>query len=290
MLVKLIEEDFEKYIDFAYSLSQDQTKSGYPTYTDGIKTKKDFVETECKAFMDKRDEILLFEYEGKVEGWIHYFYIEEERYIEVCTCNINKMTGMALKEFMEYIQQRFKGYEMDLGFPKCNTDAISFLEKNGFECVEESCSNVFSFDQYKILPESGDIVKVNEENYPEFRKIHSRYDGEMYWNSDRIYADLDRWNIYLCYAKGHLAGAVYYMDTEIMLEIFRVDFMDGIYDDEIFRALLLKVLNEGKKAGAKHLTFFSKDGQKIMSDLGFRCVGEYVCYRKELKKDVNVFV
>lgn len=206
MLVKLKEEDFEKYIDFAYSLSQDQTKSGYPTYTDGIKTKKDFIEAEHKALTSDRDEILLFEYEGKAEGWIHYFYLEDEHYIETCSCNINKETEIALQEFMEYLQQNFKGYEINLGFPKCNTDAIHFLNQNGFECIEESCSHVLSFDKYEILPECGDIVKIDQGNYSSFRNIHSRYDQEMYWTSDRIYADLDRWDIYLFYVRNDLAG------------------------------------------------------------------------------------
>lgn len=58
--------------------------------------------------------------------------------------------------------------------------------------------------------------------------------------------------------------------------------MDGVFNDEIFKALLIKALNQGKRAGAKHLTFISTEGQSTMLDLGFRCVGEYSCYKKQL--------
>ena len=43
MLRVLEEKNFDQYIDFVYSLALDQTKSVYPTYTDGIKTKGDFI-------------------------------------------------------------------------------------------------------------------------------------------------------------------------------------------------------------------------------------------------------
>ena len=43
MLVKATLEDIETYGDFVYQIALDQTKSAYPTYTDGIKTREDFL-------------------------------------------------------------------------------------------------------------------------------------------------------------------------------------------------------------------------------------------------------
>ena len=45
-MLRILEEDeFDKYIDFAYELATDPAKSGYPTYADGIKTKERFVKS-----------------------------------------------------------------------------------------------------------------------------------------------------------------------------------------------------------------------------------------------------
>ena len=44
MLIKPTREEGETYIDFAYELALDPSRSGYPTYADGIKTKEDFAE------------------------------------------------------------------------------------------------------------------------------------------------------------------------------------------------------------------------------------------------------
>ena len=50
MLLECSRNDFEKYTDFAFELALDPSKSGYPTYRDGIKTKAMFVERLLKAF------------------------------------------------------------------------------------------------------------------------------------------------------------------------------------------------------------------------------------------------
>ena len=42
MLRKCTEQEYKEYADFAYGLALDQSKSGYPTYCDGIKTKEMF--------------------------------------------------------------------------------------------------------------------------------------------------------------------------------------------------------------------------------------------------------
>ena len=49
MLRKCTEQEFEKYIDFAYTLALESSKSGYPTYNDGIKTKEMFIERAKQA-------------------------------------------------------------------------------------------------------------------------------------------------------------------------------------------------------------------------------------------------
>ena len=44
MLVKATKDDIVQYLDFAYTLAMDQTKSGYPLWSDGVSTKEQFIE------------------------------------------------------------------------------------------------------------------------------------------------------------------------------------------------------------------------------------------------------
>lgn len=91
-------------------------------------------------------------------------------------------------------------------FPKCNREAVAYLQEKGFECIEESFNDVLFLNTYKLLPESPQIVPVNRENFARFRDIHDRIQGQMYWNSDRLLNNLDNWKIYL-YEKN---GAKYF--------------------------------------------------------------------------------
>ena len=93
MLRICTEQEYQKYADFVYEIATDQSKSGYPTYSDGIKTKEMFLDRSQKAFSRDTENILLFEYEGTVEGWIHYYWLPEDRYLSTVSFNINSHTS-----------------------------------------------------------------------------------------------------------------------------------------------------------------------------------------------------
>ena len=283
MLNRLRECDFDSHIEFAWELAQNQTKSGYPTYTDGIKTKQDFIAREKEAFSRTNEEILLFEQDGQAEGWIHYCALPQDNYLDLCVCNIRRDTKTALEEFLAYAREHFPGYELYLGFPKRNTEAVSLLQEKGFDCIEESFHDVLFLDTYELLPEIPEIIPVTKENFACFRTLHDQIQEPMYWNSDRLFKSLDTWKIYLYENNNSAAGAIYYVDERVMLEIFGVDFPDGNFDPIVLRALLIKALNDGKRNGAKYFCFFTDlDSHPISQKLGFRPVGQYVCYWKKI--------
>lgn len=283
MLSKINKEEFYQYLNFAYELALDPQKSGYPIYADKIKTKEDFVEISKKGLERYDDEILLFRQDGCVQGWIHYFREPGECYLQTCVFNINQGTAAAVGEFLDYIKEKFPGYHAYLGFPGENQEAAEALLSQGFVCNEESFNNSFFFDAYDILPEQGDIRSIDTENYQDFRILHAPYDEEMYWDSDHILADLAHWNINVYYKNQLPAGAVYFCTGGPMLEIFGLDYPDDIFDETVCRGLLTRALNEGKKSGARYMTFFCDERHRNAAlELGFQCVGKYMCFDKIL--------
>lgn len=283
MLSKITREEFDKYIDFAYELALDPSRSGYPTYIDQIKTKEDFLQTARTGLERENDEILLYRQEGTVEGWIHYFREPEERYLQTCAFNIRSGTALAVEEFLGYIEDRFPGYQVCLGFPRENREAADTLLKNGFTCVEESFNNSLFFDAYSPLPQEGDVRSISRENYADFRHLHAPLDGEMYWDCDHILADLPHWHIYVCYREQQPAGALYFRDGGPMLEIYGTDYPEDVFDKTVYRHLLIRALNEGKRSGAKYMTYFSDERHLPQAlELGFHCVGKYLCFEKTL--------
>lgn len=284
MLKKLEIQDFDRYVEFAYELALDMTKSGYPTYADGIKTKNDFIARARDAFSRDNEEILLYERDGKVAGWIHYYHLPEDHYLDTCAFCVNEGMSEALAEFTVFAREHFSGSELYLGFPKENREAVTTLETAGFECIEESYNDALDFDCYMLQPENTDIVPITRDNFQLFSDIHSQH-TDMYWNSERIFNAIDMWRIFVLLQKGKVAGAIYsrIFEDKILSEIFGVDFPGGVYNSGVYRDLLISALNADKRRSVKHMIFFNdEESQSDALVCGFRCVSQYVCYKINL--------
>lgn len=283
MLIKPTREEGESYIDFAYELALDPSRSGYPTYADGIKTKEDFADT-CISGLTREDrQVLLYMEDGAVSGWIQFLIEEDSKYLETNVFNISGDTARALGEFIDYCADHFPGAKLCLGFPGDNKEAVDFLTSCGLRCEEHSFNDVLCFDHYDLLPETGNVVRVNRDNFDDFRKIHEPIQGEMYWNCDRLFDALDSWTIWMLYENGQPAGAIYDRDAEVLMHIYGIDYLDDIFQESTFRALLIKELNECKRAGKKYMVFFNDaETQQTVLDLGFTCVGEYMLFVKNI--------
>lgn len=277
MLIKLENKDFAKYVDWAYNLALDISRSSYPTYTDGIKSKEDFINIALKSLSDPNREILLFLHGGQVLGWINYYIIPEDKYIGLEAFNTEKHTKIAIKEFEAYCKKRFRGYTLYLGFSSENEEAVSCLKENSYNLLETSYPNIFHFKDYKPLKCSDKIVKIEKENYSLFEKLHKAVDADMFWNSQRIFDNLSNWQI-LYYSDEKVQCAVYFTGKRIM-EIFGVDFSDKNYDTDVLREMIIKCMNICHSLGAEHLYYFSeKDEDEILLKLGFKCLGQYNCF------------
>ena len=284
MLLECSRNDFEKYTDFAFELALDPSKSGYPTYRDGIKTKAMFVERLLKAFDREEEQMLLFVHNGAVQGLIHYFRIPDDRYLQTNAFCINEATEQALSEFLSFVGERFQGYDVFLGFPAENQKAVDYLAGRGFECIEDDYNNTAFLDKCNNASESRDIIQINKENYDYFRILHNQIEGDMYWNSDRIYEDLDKWIILVKYADRKPQGAVYYTKAnDGWYEIFGIDTDCDKYDPELYQELLHAAIADTRRRGGRVMTFFcDKEYEETALECGFVCVGNYLCYKVHL--------
>lgn len=276
MLQRLDREAAEKYVDYAYELALQPEKTSYPVYYDGIKTKEDYVRNMERAFSREGEEILLYMEGNEPCGWIHYYYLKEDNYLSTVSMSFSSHQKQGLEEFLAYVEDKYPGCEIWLGFPDENRQALSCLADMGFGREEESYNDVLSLDSYRAGDNADGIVQVTEENFPLFAEIHSQFDSDMYWNSERLRRKLDQWMIFLYEKENVIQGAIYCIQGELA-EIFGVDFVDGIYRREVFCALTEAVLNACKNRQVKHLVFFNdQESQSDALACGFDCVGKYV--------------
>ena len=281
MLVKCSKDEIDQYLDFMYGLALDLAKSGYPTYRDGIKDKAAFVQRLYRAFEREDEEVLLFVYDGEVQGLILYYWISEDRYLQTSVFCTNVGTRVALEEFVGFLKPRFRGYELFMGFPAENKEAVGYLSEHGFECIEDDYNNTAFLDRCDYGPAGEGIVQVGRDNYAAFRTIHDQVEGDMYWDSDHIFEKLDDWILLVKEEDGLPKGVAYYrtFDNE-HYELFGIDTDGNAYDPKLFGELLTAVVSDCKKRGGKALTFFSeKEYEENVIACGFTCIGNYLCYK-----------
>lgn len=284
MLQICTKQEFEQYVDYVYEIAIDPTKSGYPSYSDGIKTKEMFIERSSKAFLRDDEEILLFKYEEKVEGWIHYYFIAEDNYLDTVSFNVSEHYEQALLEFEEYVKDRFKGYELFLGYSTKNIKAINYLSSHGYELIEENNNNTCYLDKYEQKNVDGTYIRIDRNNFDLFKVCHDNLEGDMYWDSDHIYDDLDNWVIFVKIENSNTLGCVYYKTAnDGWYEIFGIDLKDNIFDKNNFSNLLEVALNNAKSMNGKYMTMFCDDTEEQSAiSSGFTFVDKYVCYKKKI--------
>lgn len=273
MLKKLEPEQFEQYIDFAYELAMDLSKASFPIYADGVKTKDFFINQSKKGLEHENEEILLFEQDGIVEGWIHYFFIKEDNYIGPNNILVRTGYAEALNELLLYWKEHFPGYKWHTYFPQENQKALSFMEEKGYVCKERQVVDVLLFDNYTPRVESKNVISINKENFEIFRQLHRYLDDKMYWSSDRIFQTIEQWQIYAYMDQGTCLSTLYHNGKgKADLEIFGIDSNNSACESKVIEALLISCLNKAKQNKANSMYFFNDEQtHKITKELGFTC-------------------
>lgn len=269
-------EELDALIDAFWPVALDLTRSTYPTYTDGIKTRADFAEAIRRSHQADWGEVLVHTHDGADNGLI-VIDVADEEFVSLYVCLTHAHQPECLAEVLAHLHGKHPGKTLWLGFAPDNADMLAFAEANGFALLDDSVNWNIALPDWQPAQQDVPVLAVTRGNYAAFRTLWT--DERMYWNADRIEAALDRWMLFVT-ADGR--GAVACMDEGAMLEIFGFQYRDG-YDEAVHRALLAACMNTAKAKDAQYLTYFSDRSEAaVMQQLGFRRVSDYRCYEKKL--------
>lgn len=276
MLRKLTLDEFDQIAPFVYEVALDLSKTSFPVYNDGgVKTRDYFLERSLNGLQREDEEILLFEQDEHLQGWIHYYRLDDDRCLSLAGISVREGFAAALEELLAYWKQRFPGYFWQFYLPEENREGIAFLERYGCPPPSKETVNTLMFERYTPRPDSPAVFPIDETNYEIFRRLHSRFDETMYWNSDRILQDLKHWTIF---AHGE-QGVIYYRSQDDSdLEIFGLDFPEDSTDLAVAEALLTNCLNYAKFQNARSMYLFADEPTaRIAAGMGFQRITT-ACY------------
>lgn len=285
MLIEATREQIETYADFVYGIACDSAHSGYPTYADGVKTKEDFLLDAYRAAQSETAELLLFVLDGKAQGWLSYFWLREDRYLQLTACNVARGTKQALEELLHRLSGRFAGDSLYFGFPAENREAIACLRAQGFERAEESWNTVYRFGGALPGGKEEGVVKIGAQNFALFRQVYHA-PPDAYWSAERILQTIDDWLIFVYNETDTPRAAIFLRGDGGRFEIFGLEGARDAAWEAAARRLLTAALRACETRGATSLTYFCGETERQLLDaLGFRCVGKYELYTKTLQRE-----
>lgn len=281
MLTPITGRELESHVGWAYSLALDLTRSGYPTYADGIKTREDFIGRARLGLARENEEMLLFSVDGQVCGWIQWYWLTDDQYAQAISFLTAAHTEAALKEFVAHAAEKCPGYALHLGFPTANAQAVHWLQQSDFRLLEQSVHHELFLNRCRLCEAPREVSLMSgSDDEAAFRALHTATD--LYWTAERIIADKNHWRVYLYRDGGRLTTALYaHVSAGGWPEIFG---MAGAVNPPAYRALLTACLNDCKAAGCTHMTYFEEDERMlpVLAELGFEIVSRYVCYQRIL--------
>ena len=281
-------EALRMHLGFAWQLAQTPAHSSFPTYLDGVKTRADFEKTALSSVENPHGEVLLFEKDGALLGWIQYYWLPEDRYLGFESFLAAQAVSQLIDEFLAYAKAQFPGYVVSLGLPAENP-AAPLLSSRGFVLAEESDVFVLHLEQAVLPPDDAQAVSVTEAGFPAFAALHDQTPGR-YWNSARLYRALQtgtgrRWRLLLYQSAqtGEALGSMSFVCTPVMAEIFSADFKNDRFCAPVMQGLLTHALHLAKAAGERHMVFFASGGESAAAQAaGMEKVARYLLFEKVL--------
>lgn len=111
-------------MDHCYAASKARNKTSYPLFVCGRRTYADFAEHYKKCAATDNYKTLLFT-DGAEQGVAQFFYLTEDKYLQLCGFYTDGRVDAMLAELLDYIEKRFTDYSLYFGFPENNTAAAA---------------------------------------------------------------------------------------------------------------------------------------------------------------------
>ncbi len=284
-MVKIIDK-IEEVIDFVWELCQNDLHASYPRIT-SMKELKDDIE---RAIIEDNENIIAYYHQDEICGVCIYFWNCDTKYTQTTGFLIGRDYNNVAEEFISHIQNQCPGYELLIGVPLTNINAIQFFNNKNIECIESSIDTRMYNIKINDNQKHEHVERITESNFQEYAVFHDKYaiSKGMYYNSLNLKKDINCFRILVFKQEGKIHGSIFVKIYKDIAEVFGL-FVDNQFNDKKIESILINdmLLELYNNFGAiKELIYFINDDchDELHSALnaGFEIVDKYRCYKLTL--------
>lgn len=281
-MIKTIKR-LEGVIDFAWYLSKSNLYASYPRINsiDGLKEELE------KAINLENRNIIAYYHQDVLCGICFYYWINDEKYVQISRFLIKGDYDQIADEFISYISRHLPGYELFIGVPFTNKNASEYFMKKDIELIDSSIVTVI----YNLESHGNDshskVEKITNDSFQEYAVFHDKYaiPSEIYFNSKNLQKVMDRFRIFAFIQDGEIHGSIFIRVSKDGGDVVGL-FIDKEYKNKgiesiLINEMLMQLYNEF--GSLREILFFIQedcpDELNIALTAGFEIKEKYRLYK-----------
>lgn len=281
-MIKIIQK-LDEVIEFAWELSQNNLNASYPRIS-SIERLKEELE---RAINLENQNIVGYYQQDILYGVCFYFWISDEKYVQTTGFLIRENYEQIADDFISHISKQLPGYELFIGVPFTNKNAIEYFKGKNIECIEDSIVTRICNLGAHTNQRYDCIEDINEHNFDEYAMFHDKHaiPAEIYFNSKNLLKIIERFRILTFRQNGRIHASIFVRVGKDISEVIGL-FIDEEYKNQgiesiLINKMLMQLYNEF--GSIKEILYFIDEGSTEEFDLalaaGFEIKERYRLYK-----------
>ncbi|MFC3927060.1 hypothetical protein ACVR05_03390 [Streptococcus caprae] len=278
MWEELTRQNYQYYLPLAYEWSQKIEQTAFPLFCDGVKTRDDFYRWAQEGIERENEHLLIYKIGNQPIAWIHYFVLQDEKQLGLCTFFIIKSVATVMSDLMQLFQQFYCQYKLIFYVPHQNYHLCTVLDQIG-QKIDKQYVDIAHLDNLTAQDSIETVQLVTSENRTQLNDLLAKIE---YGNhiAERLLTEPHIWDVFI-YLSNHQPIAILYASHKnpIIHEIFGIVTIKKVTEG-VIADLVRASLSHSRSNEARFLYFFTDDKEHaIVSQLGFKMLTKAICYQ-----------
>lgn len=203
-MIKVLEKQaLDEAVDFAWKLCDKMETRSYTLFEN-----REAMEHKFQWSLEQDEwELIACYHDNVLKGVASYFLIPRDSYAQ--TTGFYVHDEHAAHEILDFLEHKLAQYSMHIGIPAENTMAASALESRGYSVEERSYDMRCDMQDFNPASPKHNIVRVDEDLFPQYAEFHDRHFRDFYWNSARLAEQLEDWYIFVALEGSQITGSIF---------------------------------------------------------------------------------